>query len=224
MLLLEYILAALAPHECIVCGQEGTLLCEACAYETLEAVPSRCYKCQKATKDFRVCDACRRHVRLRHVWVAYEYEGFAKQLIGLLKYERTKAAAPPIAMQLAETLPFLQPAVVITHLPTATHRQRIRGYDQSELVARAVAKQTGASYRRLLERIGQTRQVGSSRKQRIAQAQQMFRLDTKQDLTGTTIVVIDDILTTGASLEAAANVLRHSGVREVNAAVFAQKH
>lgn len=224
MLLLERALSFLAPHECIFCGREGTLLCEACAVTELTEVPSRCYRCLRTTKDFRVCNSCRSSTRLKHVWVAHDYESHAKLLIRLLKYERAKAACIPVAKQITDTLPYLPSSVLVTHLPTATSRQRKRGYDQSELIARAVAKQSGASYKRLLERVGQTRQVGASRKQRIAQAEGMFRLDTVLDIEGKTIVIIDDILTTGASLNAAAMLLKQAGAHQVNAAIFAQKH
>lgn len=224
MLLLERALAFLAPHECIVCGREGSLLCEACAFEELIPVPSRCYRCLKVTKDFRVCMSCRRSVRLKHVWVAQDYQEHAKKLVRLFKYERAKAAAMPIARQMADTLPYFAKDVIIAHIPTATSRQRHRGYDQSELIARSIVKLKGLEYAPLLERSGQARQVGSTRQQRFAQAQQMFRLETKRDIRGSSILLIDDILTTGASLEAAAQVLKRAGAKDVSAAVFAQKH
>jgi ComF family protein len=224
MLLLERAIAFLAPHECIVCSREGSLLCEACTFEEFIPVPSRCYRCLRVTKDYRVCMSCRRSVRLKHVWVAQDYQHYAKRLVRLFKYERVKAAALPIARQMADTLPYFSQDVIITHIPTATSRQRHRGYDQSELIARSIARLKGLEYARLLERSGQARQVGASRSQRLAQAQQMFRLETKRDIKGSSILVIDDILTTGASLEAAARVLKQAGAKDVSAAVFAQKH
>lgn len=216
-------MAFLAPHECIGCGSEGSLLCDTCAYDGLEAVPSRCYRCLRLTRDYRVCEKCRPSVRLRHVWVASGYRSYAKQLVRLLKYERAKAAAETIAVQLTETVPYLSPDVLMAHLPTATSRQRQRGYDQAELIARLLAERTDARHTHLLERLGQTRQVGSTRKQRFSQAETMFRLRKGVNVRGASILLVDDILTTGASLEAAAGLLKKAGAKEVNAVVFAQK-
>lgn len=223
MPILERILSVLAPHECLVCTQEGSLLCSSCAYEVLEPVPERCYKCLAKSRDSAVCQKCRNNSPLKYVWVATEYEGVAKELLRLFKFEFAQAAHVPIAQQLAETLPYLKPGTIITYLPTASSRYRTRGYDQSELIAKRLAKLKKVDFLPLLGRHGQTRQVGSTKKQRIAQAEEMFWVKTKLPAK-TEIIIIDDILTTGASLEAAVRLLKKAGAKQVSAAVFAQKH
>lgn len=170
-----------------------------------------------------VCAKCRNAKALKHVWVSCEYEGMQKELVRLFKYERARAAYIPIAVQMAETLPYLKPETIITFIPTATTRQRIRGYDQAKLMARRLAKLKGVTFMSLLERHGQTRQVGSTKKQRHEQAAKMFRFKGK-DIAGATIIIVDDILTTGASLESAARLLKQNNAKSVSAAVFAQKH
>lgn len=219
----ESILSAIAPHECLECGQENSLLCLSCRYETLETVPDRCYRCLAKTRNSAVCQKCCRNSPLKYVWVTTEYDGVAKELVRLFKYERARAAYRPIAEQMAETLPYLAADTIITYIPTATSRQRLRGYDQSQLIAKHLAKLKKVHFIPLLERYGQSRQVGATKKKRFEQAGEMFRFIGNAVPRGD-IIIIDDILTTGASLEAAAKFLKQNGAQRVSAAVFAQKH
>lgn len=214
----------MAPHECITCHKEGALVCVMCAEDVFEEVPDRCYRCLAMSKDSAVCVKCRQTSPLKHVWVATEYGGVSKQLIKLLKFERAKAACEPIAAHMTRTLPYFYSETIMVHIPTATSRQRMRGYDQSELIAKLVARQKGVRYEPLLVRLGQDRQVGATRKQRYEQAKSMFNACKPETIRGAHILLIDDILTTGASLESAAKVLKEAGAKQITAAVFAQKH
>jgi predicted amidophosphoribosyltransferase len=107
-------------------------------------------------------------------------------------------------------------------LPTANRRVRQRGYDQSQLIARQLAKLTNRPATRLLNRRGQSRQVGANRQTRRRQQASAYVI-CKQPPPNHPILLIDDILTTGASLEAAAVVLRQAGAQTISAAVFASK-
>lgn len=224
MFIAERFVALAAPHECLVCGSEGSLLCSLCGYEALDVVPERCYRCLAKTKDSAMCHKCRPHSSLKYVWVTTEYDSVAKELVRIFKFERASAAYVPVAEQMAETLPYLKPETVITYIPTATSRQRMRGYDQSKLLAKRLAKIKNVRFMPLLERHGQSRQVGATKKQRFEQAAEMFRLHAKEPLKETEVIIVDDIVTTGASLEAAAKLLKQNGIKQVSAAVFAQKH
>lgn len=220
--MIDRLLGLLAPHVCIMCGTEGALLCSRCAPDATEPIPSRCYRCKAVTTDNAVCVSCKRNSPLRHVWVASLYGGPPKELVYQLKFGRTKQAASVIARYLHEIVPALPPDTVVTYVPTATSRVRQRGYDQAQLIAKAFAKQRGITCSELLIRHGQSRQVGSDRKHRLEQAvknYQFKRIIPK----GTEVLLIDDILTTGATLEASAKMLHQAGAKTVNAAVFAQK-
>lgn len=221
--MLDRLIALLAPHLCVACGSEGSLLCAWCRPDTMHTLPERCYRCHQLSADSAVCATCRRASPLKHVWVHAFYSGAAKKLIYQLKFGRAKTAAAVMADLLDDTLPALPLDTVVTYIPTATSRVRIRGYDQSRLLARALAKRRGLRAERLLVRYGQTRQVGSSRSQRIKQAAQNYSLATDRSLKGSTILLIDDIITTGATLEMAAKVLRQADPSRIYAAAFAQK-
>lgn len=196
------------------------MLCAWCQNEALVSLPSRCYKCAKKTENFAVCPTHRKLSPLKHVWVLSEYEGLAKDLIYALKFNRASAAADSIAQLLDDMVPYFENDNLVTNLPTANVRVRLRGYDQSRLIAKSFAAKRGLVYVELLARLGSTRQVGAKREQRLTQATNSYR--GIKAISGQKVLLIDDILTTGASLESAAKVLKKSGAKEVNALVFAR--
>lgn len=154
------------------------------------------------------------------MWVTTEYDGLARQLLHMYKFQRARAAAQTIAQAIADTLPYLPTGTVISYVPTATKRMRVRGYDHAELVAREVAQLKQLPFRRLTTRLTQSRQVGATRAVRLKQLEGAFAI---VDDVPREVLIIDDVVTTGATLEAVATLLRQHGARHVSAAVFAQK-
>jgi predicted amidophosphoribosyltransferase len=95
----------------------------------------------------------------------------------------------------------------------------MRGYDQAQIIARELAKRRQLTYRQLLSRSGGHRQVGASRKSRFSQLKGAFIATGR---TPPHVLLVDDVLTTGASVESAAKELKRSGAKTVEVAVFAQ--
>lgn len=222
MLLLTPLLSLLAPHECLGCLAEGKLLCHACR-SGLEAAKSRCYHCQDDTLGFSTCAECRQRTSLARVRAAVAYEATAKDLVWKLKFGRAQAAAREMADMMAPLLsPFAASDMIITHAPTATSRIRQRGYDQAALIARALAWQTGLPYAPLLVRTGQHKQVGADRSRRTGQLEGAFRPIRARTIRGAHIIMVDDVVTTGSTLQAAAGALHRAGASRVEAIVFAQ--
>jgi ComF family protein len=122
---------------------------------------------------------------------------------------------------MAEVIPPAFKGIVVP-VPTASSRRRQRGYDQAELIARQLAKLCGLRYTKLLRRRGNSRQVGSSRQLRRLQLADAFYLTHPSMVRGQSVLLIDDVLTTGATLEAAGQVVKQAGSKRVMAAVFAQ--
>jgi len=221
--MMEKIIGIFAPHDCLSCGVEGKLLCDWCKMEAVAPVPSRCYRCKKQSRDFQTCQSCRRESKLGHVWITSDYKDLSKVLIGKLKFERAQAAADLVADLMVEVMPYLPRDTVVTFVPTATSRRRQRGYDQSELITMHLAMLLGLKSQPLLLRSGQSRQVGATRETRKKQLAQAFRPRRPSQITGLNILLVDDITTTGATLEAAALALRQAGAKTINATAFAQK-
>lgn len=223
MSLLDMVFSFIAPHACLRCGKEGELLCGWCRLDAFEPIPSRCYRCKRLTDDSATCLACRRHAPLRHVWVATQYSGIAKDLLHALKFERARAALRVLGDVCQETLPYLPRNTLVVPIPTATSRVRQRGYDQGVLLARYIADQTGLAYAQPLVRLTQSRQVGADRRQRVSQLERAFYLPRPKLVKNKNILLVDDVITTGSTLEVAARLLKRSGAKSVSALLFAQK-
>lgn len=125
-----------------------------------------------------------------------------------------------MAELMAEVLPSRNYLVV--PLPTATSRVRQRGYDQARLIAKALAARMKLPYSDCLARIGQAHQVGANRQRRLEQLEGAYRLKRSAVVAGRHVLLVDDVMTTGASLDAASQILLRAGVKTVDAATFAR--
>ena len=149
------------------------------------------------------------------------YDNDAKHLIAKLKFDGAQSAALEIAKLLSARAVFSNDCVFVP-VPTATSRVRRRGYDQAKLIARRLADQNRLPYLDCLMRSGQTHQIGANRHTRLKQLNSAYRLKTITNVAGRQIVLVDDVSTTGATLESAAHCLKQAGAKRVEAVVFAQ--
>lgn len=154
-----------------------------------------------------------------------EYEELAQKLISQFKFGPQRAAAPPMAKIVADFLTGqgLQKDWLVVHVPTATKRIRDRGFDHAGILANELARNLGLESANVLGRIGQSRQVGARRVQRLQQLKDNYYVRLPSRVKGKNILLIDDVITTGATLETCAGVLRAAGAKHVSAVVFARK-
>lgn len=169
-----------------------------------------------------LCLGCRETSSLHSVVVHVEYRDVIRQVVHRMKYERAKNATNEIAHMLSQRAKNFPPDAIFVPIPTATGRVRGRGYDHAALLARQTAALTRRKYMVLLRRLGQAHQMGSDRTMRLTQLKDAFRPVRLEEIRGRHIVLVDDVLTTGATLERAALTLRRYGAARVDALVFAQ--
>jgi ComF family protein len=219
MSLLDSLLQIIAPHTCRNCGREGELICSNCLC-LLRLSPQTCYRCLRPT-DNQFCGACSLVLPFSAIFAACEYSGLAKDLVWDLKYTGARAAAKEMAAIMYARLPLPTTDAVIVPAPTTSGRARQRGYDQAELLAKELSTLSGLPCQKLLRRTSKQHQVGASRQQRLEQMTGAFSSHGQPPLPHS-VWLVDDVLTTGATLEAAATELRDAGVQTVTAAVFAR--
>lgn len=218
-MLVEQIISLIAPHYCLSCDLTGFILCDNCSIK-VPTVPPRCYSCQTLTAGFDTCQRCDQ--TLQRVIPATTYNNdLAKKLVHKLKFERASAAAKVMAQMIAKNI--TAEDWLIVPVPTANSRVRRRGYDQAQLIARHLSHLKLGDSHNVLLRLGQKRQVGENRKQRQAQiAGQLITLPrSASKVYGRNILLVDDVMTTGSTLESAAKALKPLRPAKVCAAVFA---
>ena len=196
--------------------------------------PPLCWGCRgPAPRREPLCAACRATlhrlgsapVTLAGVetWAPLAYEGAARELVRALKYRRAERLALPMASQIAANAPaaFLDRDTVLVPVPLHRSRLRRRGFNQAALIARALAARTGLEPADVLERGLDASQVGRARGERLALRAGEIALRAGASPPEQALLV-DDVITTGATLTACARALLHSGARNVRAIAFAR--
>ena len=190
----------LLPTTCPVCGAPG---------------PSPCLECRGA---LRPAPDLPPPEGLVSCPALLSYEGVGRELVARLKYRNARSSLPWLAAQLAQVAP--GPVDAVTWVPTTGRRRRRRGFDQSALLARAVARRLSVPSRAMLRRLPGPHQTGRSRSERLAGPALGLRRGVRVPAR---VLLVDDVATTGASLSTAARWLKEAGAREVHAVVIARR-
>lgn len=220
MSILDTALSLVAPHICVVCGAEGAVLCKPCAL-SLPTLPSICYVCAKATKNYAACSDHHHKNSPSSVFIAGEYAGAIKQTIAAYKFDNKRAAAKDIAFYLYNSLPHVPSDYIITYVPATGGHVRQRGFNHVKLVAKVLAQLTGLHYNELLYRVTTTTQKGADKKTRKQQLAGAFGCFGKIT-AGKKVLLVDDVITTGATIDACTQQLRAAGANDVMAAIAAR--
>ena len=171
-----------------------------------------------------LCSICRESlVNFDAAYSFGSYEGSLRKLIHVFKYGKIESLAGPLSRMLLQSLPLEQQFDVVLAMPMHWRKRWERGFNQAELLARPVAKRYGLKLGTNLRRRRYTRaQAGLTEAQRRNNLRDCFAVANPEQISGGRILLIDDVLTTGATLRAAAAALKSVGAAYVCALTLAR--
>ncbi len=215
--------------KCIICGKEladpnRKCVCEECETK-LPYIVHPCERCgEEVVGEGRFCEACKYVKRdFDKCYSVFNYDGDAKKLVFKLKYENGKWLAGYMAKYLSDLIVSRNINYdIVTFVPVCKKRKRSRGYNQAELLAEKVAHDMHTDCKSLLERIKTTpSQVKLDFKDRLENIKDAFIVNLGENVKGKIVLIIDDVLTTGATLNECAKTLKKAGAKEVIGLTFA---
>lgn len=221
------VLAALLPADCVLCGErcDAALLCAPCM-NALPPLPPACPVCALPAPGAAVCGACLAHPpKVAATLAACAYAFPLDRLVQGLKYGRRLALAQPLgdalgAAALRAPRGFSTPEVLVP-LPLSRRRQRERGFNQAIEIARVASRRTGIGLCHALARPHDRRaQAGLAWRERQRNVRGAFLATAP--VAGRHVAIVDDVMTTGATMEAAATALLAAGAARVDAWVVAR--
>jgi ComF family protein len=233
--------AALFPSDCRLCGSpllniSRLPVCLDCLSAMQPISAGTCEICGEGMAGFaradeiQACGNCREARPSFEKACAYgSYEGVLRELIHLLKYEQVEPAANVLGGMLAEAIGKQKISEPVLMIPVPLHvsKRRQRRFNQAELIERAALKHAVGSGAKLETKcLVRTRatvsQIGLTRPQRAENIRGAFRVENRDRIAGRSILLVDDVLTTGTTASECARVLRKAGAEKVWVATVAR--
>jgi competence protein ComFC len=224
------------PDECRLCAQplKGVSripVCPSClAKPTALSAEYFCVQCRSPfltrfpLDEEGRCGLCRRGVRGFDAAYSFGfYEDALRELIHLFKYGRVQTLAAPLGRLLARALPLDQTFDVIVPMPLHWRKRWQRGFNQSELLAQEISRRTHLPVRTALRRVRYTNaQAGLTNAKRRENVSGAFRARKSESLRGRRVLLVDDVMTTGATAASCARALRLAGAKHVTLLTLAR--
>ncbi len=224
-----------AAPSCVACEvslDAREALCASCDLEWKALTKDSCLRCalpfSAGALSPHWCAACLQQApSFDRVWAPFEYEGSVARLIGALKFRRHLGALDLLIPRSVETfrqaLKSLEPDLLVP-MPLSWRRCFRRGFNQSTLLCRGLKKQSRVYIPELggVLRRHREPQAQQKRAERLQRLKGSFWLKRPETVVGKKILIVDDVMTTGATLEALAHILKQAGAIQVEAWVLAR--
>lgn len=219
----DILISLVYPRRCPFCGaalSHNKHTCESCENSLPHVTGETCLKCARGSE---FCRCKERQFAFKSCIAPFYYDGVVKQAVKRFKFKGQQGAATVFAAYTAETLNRVYAGKsfdFVTSVPLTFSEFKSRGYNQSALFGRALAKELSLPYRETLKK------PHDIKPQRTCSASQRWdnvsgAFSSKCDLSGKVVLLADDIITTGATLNECAKMLLAVGAHEVCCAVFA---
>jgi competence protein ComFC len=232
---LEAAVSLLYPPVCTICGgnvRAGEYLCNQCEAKTVRIVAPFCQKCSEPfegsiTSEFTCANCAHRTIHFDAAVSAYRGRGMVREIIHEFKYGRQIHLRRLVARWLHAALDDERLRGrrfdVVVPVPLHATRLRERGFNQASLLAALLSSKTSIPSKPLLERIRYTTtQTALDRSERMENLHNAFRLRKNADVRDLRVLLVDDVLTTGSTLNECARVLKRAGAFSVYAATAAR--
>lgn len=223
----------LFPHLCFGCKTEGVFLCASCK-TSLRWIPPTCFVCgafrppKKRVQPGRTCLSCRKKSHIYAFLSPFSYaQGLVREQLHSFKYNRVRSLDETLAQLLKEyfdahRINFPKNAVLVP-VPLHKNRKRTRGFNQSELVALRLQEIFPIElHSGIIQKTKKTKPqielTASERQQNVAGT---FNVSNPDAVKNKTVILLDDVKTTGATLEEAARVLKDAGAKKIWAITIA---
>lgn len=215
------LLRGIVPESCAGCGRTGAWICAECAdYIEVEVGPG-CHRCGRAGRSQRECSRCSRvfPARLVRTRAGFRYSGPLRRAIQRFKYNGEFKRGEDLGARLAERLEstggYARTRIeFIVPVPLHLRRYRSRGFNQSEILARPVSELLDVPIIEAVERQRNTApQVRLRANERLENLTRAFAVPEhmREQISGQSILIIDDVMTTGATLAAVSLALQEAG-------------
>jgi ComF family protein len=237
------LLELLFPSRCRICGKNNVdVICRECLHEFPRLTGETCNCCGSPLKPTKTtqanqpttacaiqeCAKCHgKDIRFASAKSAGIYKGSLKTAIHQLKYKNGKALAPYLAHFMHESEhTCIESTNAITYVPITKRKEAYRGYNQSQLVAKELSKLTGLPCSNLLLRLHdneeQNKSKLSARSSNVAGAFAANNRANTRSITGKKILLIDDVLTTGSTVNECSRMLIEAGFKEIHVFTIAR--
>ena len=219
---LHPLISFVTPSLCLVCERpvpQGFVVCDGCS-ENLRrrhGIRDGCFVCGGPLSG-RSCPRCRaEEFSFQRARSPFIYRDEIRLLVELFKYTGITRIAEFLGREMAHALPVLGSYDLIVPLPLNRVKERERGFSQTRLLTREIHRVTGVPWNdRVLRRVRNTRsQTGLGRKERKLNVKDAFRAEPSREVEGRTLLLVDDVMTTGATMSSAAKALRKAGAARV---------
>jgi len=214
----ELVLDFIFPKYCIFCGLGNSYLCHQCKASKFDYYQTQyCHVCKQEILEGFIHSQCKKQTKLAGVFVVLHYNKFAKQLLKEIKYDLYYAMVPEISEMLKQKYSEINTKLdLVVPIPLHKKKRWERGFNQVELFIKAFSKPDIV----LIRKKQTITQVNLSRKERLINIKDAFIVTG--NVNGKNILLVDDVMTSGATLEEAAVALKQAGAARVYALVWAR--
>jgi ComF family protein len=217
----------LFPQRCVGCGKEGGLICPACHRNMPRIVPPVCPRCGKSQPNGVICSGCAGwQPNIDGIRSPFRFDGVIRQAVHQFKYQNLRTLAVPLSRFLQEYLTANPiPVEVLVPVPLHPRRLRERGYNQSAMLAENLGKLTDLPL--VPDCLIRTRfSIPQARTENVEERKKnvagVFTCRSRV-LQNKRVLLIDDVATTGMTLDACARALKEGGAASVWGLVLARE-